>query len=472
MSRCRIVVAVAVLTLAACSSDDAPTDSAPTDADTSSVPTVEDAAGDTAPDETSTVSEPEATDPQAIDPQATEAPVDETAPEPTTTADDGGGGGDEAATTTTTTTSPLVIDGPAEVVDASNVESSTETREYDFSEISPIVDDFLAESGLNGVGLIVVERDDGVVYEDHWGEFDEDRVSLIASSSKMITAGVLLHLDDQDIIDIDAPVAEYVDWGSGNPDVTVAQLLSNSSGLVGLGPNPLYAPYLCQFTGTEIEECGQEVFTTDADDGDVIAPDTEFRYGGAQWQVGGAVAEAATGKTWDELVDEIYVQPCGLDVLGYNNHFAQLPIPDEFGYPTGFDGDVSALNETDNPSMEGGVYSDTGDYGELLLMHLRGGMCDDNAVLSQDALDTMHSDRIAEAYDGDAGGPDTGYGMGWWIDRDTGLISDPGLYGAHPWLDLEDGYGAYMVIEANGALSGQLVEQLRDPIDSAVLSAR
>ena len=50
----------------------------------------------------------------------------------------------------------------------------------------------------------------------------------------MITAGVLLHLADDGLLDIDAPVAEAVEWGAGNPDVTVAQLLSNSSGLVGL----------------------------------------------------------------------------------------------------------------------------------------------------------------------------------------------------------------------------------------------
>ena len=51
---------------------------------------------------------------------------------------------------------------------------------------------FVDDRGLNGAGLIVVDRDDGVVYEGYWGEFDADRISLVASSSKMIVAGVLL----------------------------------------------------------------------------------------------------------------------------------------------------------------------------------------------------------------------------------------------------------------------------------------
>jgi CubicO group peptidase (beta-lactamase class C family) len=95
-------------------------------------------------------------------------------------------------------------------------------------------------------GLVIVDADDGVVHEEYWGEFGPDRISLVASSSKMITAGVLLRLQDDGLLDIDAPVADVVGW-AGDPAITTAQLLSNSSGLVGLGPNLAYPPYLCQF---------------------------------------------------------------------------------------------------------------------------------------------------------------------------------------------------------------------------------
>jgi CubicO group peptidase (beta-lactamase class C family) len=61
--------------------------------------------------------------------------------------------------------------------------------------------------------LIVVDQEDGVVHEEYWGEFDADRTSLIASSGKMIAAGVLMSLDDQGILDVDAPVADVAMWG-------------------------------------------------------------------------------------------------------------------------------------------------------------------------------------------------------------------------------------------------------------------
>ena len=200
-----------------------------------------------------------------------------------------------------------------------------------------------------------------------------------------------------------------------------------------------------------------------------MAPDTQFRYGGAQWQIAGAVAEIASGKPWAQLIDEIYGQPCGLETLRYNNHFTQLGAV-TFDYPVAFDADPATLQPTLNPNMEGGAYLAPGDYAKLLLMHLRGGRCDDNTVLSQGALDRMHADRIGPVYGGDAA-PGTGYGMGWWVDRATGRISDPGAYGAVPWLDLDKGYGAYLVIEADGSTGNELANLLVDVVEAAVVDA-
>ena len=340
-----------------------------------------------------------------------------------------------------------------------------EAPTYDFSAISPIVEDYIEANDLNGAGLIVVHKDDGVIHHEHWGELHEDRISLIASSSKMVAAGVLMHLDDQGLLDVDAPIADAVEWGSANPDITPAQLVSNSSGLVGL--NPGYTAHSCQYapTGT-LQDCGVTIFTSTDDDADTIPPDTQFRYGGGQWQVAGALAEAVSGKTWAELIDEIYVQPCELEVFGFNNPFVPLGV--SFEHPEDFDGDLSLLPPVDNPNIEGGAYSTTGDYGKLLLMHLRGGTCGDTQVLSQEALDDLHSDRIGDAYGGSAGGEGTGYGMGWWVDRATGRITDPGAYGSVPWLDIEDGYGAYLVIEKTSDIGMGLAVLLFDPVEAAV----
>jgi CubicO group peptidase (beta-lactamase class C family) len=376
------------------------------------------------------------------------------------------------ATTAPVATAPPSTEPPATTAPPTTAAPSTTappapTR--DFSEVDAIVAGFVDERGLNGAGLIVVDATDGVVHEQYWGVFDPDRVSLVASSSKQITAGVLLHLQDQGLIDLDAPVADAVPWGSANPEITPAQLLSSRSGLVGLLPDPAYPPYLCQFLAQgDIEDCAETIFATSDADADQIPPDTEFRYGGAQWQVAGGIAEAVSGTPWAQLVEEIYVEPCGLETLGYNNHFAQ--IASGFDYPEQVDGDLSFLPPTDNPNMEGGAYLNVPDYGTLLRMHLEGGRCGDTQVLSPEALDQMYADALAP-FGGETftGG---GYGMGWWIDRTTGLLTDPGAYGSVPWLDLDDGFGAYLVIELDSTTGNELASRLFDPVERAVLAGR
>jgi len=313
----------------------------------------------------------------------------------------------------------------------------------------------------------VVDREDGVVYEGYWGEFTADRISLVASSSKMVTAGVLMRLAEDGQLDLDAPVADVVEWGAGNPEITPAQLISNSSGLVGLLPRPEYAPYRCQWdAGDDLQTCAATIFTTTDDDGDVVPPDTEFRYGGGQWQVAGGVAEAVSGSSWAELIDEIYVRPCGLESTGFNNHWAQFGTVG-FEYPDAFAADPATLRPTSNPNMEGGMFTTTGDYAKLLLMHLRGGRCDDGQVLSAEAVDRLHTDRIGAVYGGRSG-PDSGYAMGWWVDQDGRRLTDAGAYGSTPWLDLEDGYGAYLVVEEDTLTGFELSNQLFDVVEAAV----
>jgi CubicO group peptidase (beta-lactamase class C family) len=349
--------------------------------------------------------------------------------------------------------------------------AETPDRRYDFSAVTPIVDAAIAEHGLDGAALVVVQRDDGIVHEQYWGAFGPERPSLIASSSKMVAAGVLLRLADQGVIDLDAPVADAVEWGPGNPTITPAQLLSNSSGLVGLGPDPAYPPYVCQFLpiGT-LQDCAASIFTTDADDGDVIAPDTEFRYGGGQWQVAGGVAEVVSGRSWADLIDDTYGVPCGVDSLGFGNHWTQFGQGFSFGYPAAFGDDPSTLADTDNPNIEGGAHVTPPDYARLLLMLLREGRCDDARVLSPTAVEQMLADRIGDVYGGSDNG--RGYGLGWAVDRSTGRRLDPGAYGSVAWLDVDAAHGAFLVVEATNAVGNELAARLFDPVADAITNAR
>ena len=106
---------------------------------------------------------------------------------------------------------------------------------YDFSAASEIIQDYVDENGLNGASFIVVDRDAGVVHQEHFGELGPERVAILGPLSEPISVGIVLSLHDDGLLDVDAPVADVVAWGSGMPEVTLAQLLSHSSGMLG-GP--------------------------------------------------------------------------------------------------------------------------------------------------------------------------------------------------------------------------------------------
>lgn len=136
-------------------------------------------------------------------------------------------------------------------------------------------------------------------------------------------------------------------------------------------------------------------------------------------------------------------------------------------------GDPSTLVTTDNPNIEAGAYATPTVFAKVLLMHLREGDCGDgNQVLSQDAIERMVVDRVATSYDGVAGPGGRGYGLGWWVDRDTGLVNSAGAYGATPALQLDDAYAFYLVLEANETIWRAIFEPVAVSIEAAVLAAR
>jgi CubicO group peptidase (beta-lactamase class C family) len=355
-------------------------------------------------------------------------------------------------------------------------DSGTPAPTLDFSKYDAAVEAFVSANGLKGASGVVVHKDYGIVHTSGYGAYAVDRKYLVASSSKIVSVGVLMRLADQGLLDLDGPISKYLGTSNaGKADLEVAQLVSNSSGLVSLTDNPLYAPYLCQYVdaGT-LSDCANTIYTAN-DAADKQPPDSSFHYGGGPWQLAGGIAEAVSGKTWSELIQETYVDPCGAGTLGYGNQFSQAfggggdggGLSAALSYPPFFKADPANLHPTKNPSIEGGLYSTAEDYGKILLMHLRGGLCGNTRVLSEKAVARMQEDRILQKYGGTTGSAELpGYGMGWWIDRtNTGVFADPGAYGAFPWLDLSRDYAAFLVIEAGADVGAKLFTAVKPTLD-------
>ena len=173
-----------------------------------------------------------------------------------------------------------------------------------------------------------------------------------------------------------------------------------------------------------------------------------FRYGGGQWQVTGAVAEAVRAVRGPSSSRHLR-RPCGVESLGFNNHFTQpsalAAYASPFTYP-GIDGDPPLSGATDNPNMEGGAY---------LHRPTTPSCC--SCTSATDAATRPKSCRRGGRPHARRPGrrgvrrrrrrtaTKTAYGLGWWVDEDDPRsIEDGAPTAPFRWLDLDDGYGVFL----------------------------
>jgi CubicO group peptidase (beta-lactamase class C family) len=347
----------------------------------------------------------------------------------------------------------------AVLVAAAWVASAQTPPGYDWTKLDRALEAHVGESRAEGGNLfsgitLMVLHGTPVVYNKGFGEQTVDSVLPIASATKMPSALVILKLVDLHVLDLDRPVGEYLKrapgflWPPDKRPITLRMLFNHTSGARAEDP------CLSAVRGT-LRGCAQQLATLPLE----FAPGTKFAYGSGGMQVAGFVAEAATGRKWNDLFSEYVARPLKLT---------------RFTYGRG-----------DNPRIDGGAWSDAGDYLKLLEMFLGGCSFRGVRLLSAETCSLMGTDQVAgvEILRSPAGRLATGYSFGWWH-SDSGFLasqreprthgpelSDPGAFGTTPWVDQGLGYAAVLLVRKN-LLSGLelwneirplIIEQIQKP---------
>ena len=325
------------------------------------------------------------------------------------------------------------------------------TAGLDFSEVDATFQSFLDDSPVfDGISYVVVDAN-ATLHTATFGDHSEDLVVMLASTSKVPAVMALLALDEDPNVSftMDQPVSTMLPYEGVYTDRTITQMVSNTSGIPGLQAladygNPFGQTletlnHLCTFAATEaveFEACGKQLLTNELANSQPAGD--SFDYGGSQWQAAGVTASIAANSTWNQLVDQYLGVPCGLEVFTFGNPWQEL----NFG-ETSFNGTVESLPGQSNPHIGGGAITNMADYAKLLQIHLNGGFCGDQQVLSQAAIERMRVDRGSVV----SMSP-IAYGMGWWIASDNpGVYDDPGAFGAISFIDIEHGIGGYIAID-------------------------
>ncbi|MFK7885026.1 MAG: serine hydrolase [Phycisphaerales bacterium] len=286
---------------------------------------------------------------------------------------------------------------------------------------------------LEGAAITVGDSE-GVIHQAFFGNYNESTIIPVASASKLLSGVAIMTLIDQNLIDPDAPVRDFLpnDFSLANAGLkstmTVRQMFAHTSGLPG---EDATSTILADQTIT-LEEAVQIIACcTSLRD----VPGGSFAYGGLSMHTAGRVAEVVSGHDWETFFADSVSAPLGLTSIDYQG-----------------------LGPTTNPRVSGSAQSNLRDFARILQMLVGNGEIDGVRILSEQAVASMYIDqtvglpvRFAPVTAGD-----WGYGFGGWISKaddagNTLEFTSPGAFGFTPWIDLERGVFGIVMVE--GSLS-------------------
>ena len=288
-------------------------------------------------------------------------------------------------------------------------------RAQDFSKVDAWLEANTRKMG--GRAVLMVEKDGKIVYSRAVNVGEEWR-QRIASSSKWLSAALVMSFVDEGKLRLDDTVGKYLPilsaYGKGN--ITVRQCLSHLTGI----QEPPLRESLAGMRGIRTMD---EAIAKIAEMPMEGAPGTVFHYSNAGLQIAGAILEKISGQSFGQLFLTRIATPLGMT----NTDFGRGPV---------------AL-------PAGGASSTAEDYMHFLEMIRNKGVYNGVRILSEHSVEEMEKNRIGPevriAYSpaGAAMGQ-VGYGYGEWVIGDA--VSSPGLFGSLPWVNNTRGYCAFLMV--------------------------
>lgn len=237
-------------------------------------------------------------------------------------------------------------------------------------------------------------------------------VYRVASVSKLFTALTVMQLAERGILDLDAPITDYLpEFSPENPydkPITLRQLLSHRSGLVREPPVGHYF----DATSPALPDMVESLNATTL----ILPPESRTKYSNAAVSVAGYVVETATGQAFNDHAQSALIDPMGLEQTSFN------PRPDlrdslGIGYMWRYD----SSDQSTAPVFELGIgpaanlYTTTRDLGRFVntLFAIRRG--DRSDILSAESLAEMWTVQF------NADSMRNGFGLGFNLSEQQGL---------------------------------------------------
>ena len=316
--------------------------------------------------------------------------------------------------------------------------------QYDFGR----VDKLLAtnQKALGNRVAAMVYKDGKIVYQKELGEFTVKSQAPVASSSKWLTAALVMTFVDEGKLSLDEKVSTYIPifetYSKGY--ITLRQCLAHETGIAdskGIGKILEHKKF--ESLEEEVNSFAKKEIAANA--GKV------FFYGNIGPDIAARVVEIIAKKSFETLIKTRILTPLMM------RH-------------TTFSGDADLVDPA------GGALSSAADYMNFLTMILDKGMFMGKRVLSEKAVAEMgtiqnknipikYTPKITEGFD---------YGLGQWIQEtdasgNSTVVSCPGLFGTWPYVDKCRGY-ACIIFTKNllGDEKRDIYIQIKKAIDEQI----
>lgn len=199
--------------------------------------------------------------------------------------------------------------------------SNVENKALNIDEqLQTVVNDF----ELMGMAVMLL-KDKEIAYEGYFGDavhetgrdITSNSVFRIASISKTVVAIAMMQLAEQDLVDLDEDVNQYLDWNLRNPNypdeqITLRHLMGHTSGIRDGETYPQFARdmiedelHISELFLTDGEYYGEDMFADHQ-------PGKFFSYSNAAWGVVASVIELVSEQRLDRYAKENIFDPLNM----------------------------------------------------------------------------------------------------------------------------------------------------------------
>ncbi|HNI44466.1 MAG TPA: serine hydrolase domain-containing protein, partial [Chitinophagales bacterium] len=288
--------------------------------------------------------------------------------------------------------------------------ASGQTNPNPNSSVDALILDEMDTEHFPGVSTVIV-KNNKIVWIESYGFADvansipvrDTTVFLLASVSKVFTGTAAMQLVENNVIDLDDDVNQYLPWtlqipGFTTNPVTFKQLMTHTSSIED-NDAVMDTYYDYPDPSITLPDCMQRYFATNGSDYSPTAnflpntPGSVYEYSNIATALNGYLVELASGMPFDQYCNvNIFDKLCMDKTSWFFADFNEADVARPYAYSGGNYVPYPHYGFADYP--DGQLRSNVVDMANFMIAYLNGGTLNGNSILSPAAINQMWTPQI------------------------------------------------------------------------------